>query len=172
MELSIQDQHLSTVEDWASCPQESDLDGSGWREWRDDHALYFFTSLLLVCTGLQVVYAHLVMSHSLWPHGLEPTRLFCPWDFPGKNTGVGFAISYSGGSLGPRDQTLVSWVSCIGRRILHHCAIWEATGSIGQGWNVEALKSDCLGSNPFFDTNKPATKASYLTSWIFLFLHL
>ena len=24
-----------------------------------------------------------------WPHGLQPTRLFCPWDFPGKSTGVG-----------------------------------------------------------------------------------
>ena len=24
-----------------------------------------------------------------WPHGLQPTRLLCPWDFPGKNTGVG-----------------------------------------------------------------------------------
>ena len=22
-------------------------------------------------------------------HGLQPTRLHCPWDFPGKNTGVG-----------------------------------------------------------------------------------
>ena len=22
------------------------------------------------------------------PHGLQPTRLFCPWDSPGKNTGV------------------------------------------------------------------------------------
>ena len=21
-------------------------------------------------------------------HGLEPARLLCPWDFPGKNTGV------------------------------------------------------------------------------------
>ena len=30
-----------------------------------------------------------VMSNSLRPHGLEPTRLLCPWDFPGKNTGVG-----------------------------------------------------------------------------------
>ena len=29
------------------------------------------------------------MLNSLWPHGLQPTRLFCPWDFPGKNTGVG-----------------------------------------------------------------------------------
>ena len=25
----------------------------------------------------------------LWPHGRKPTRLLCPWDFPGKNTGVG-----------------------------------------------------------------------------------
>ena len=24
-----------------------------------------------------------------WPHGLQPSRLLCPWDFPGKNTGVG-----------------------------------------------------------------------------------
>ena len=25
----------------------------------------------------------------LQPHGLQPTRLFCPWGFPGKNTEVG-----------------------------------------------------------------------------------
>ena len=30
-----------------------------------------------------------VMSDSVWPHGLQPTRLPCPWDSPGKNTGVG-----------------------------------------------------------------------------------
>ena len=30
-----------------------------------------------------------VMSDSLQPHGLYPTRLLCPWDFPGKNTEVG-----------------------------------------------------------------------------------
>ena len=30
-----------------------------------------------------------VVSHSLQPHGLQPTRLLCPWDFPGKSTGVG-----------------------------------------------------------------------------------
>ena len=31
-----------------------------------------------------------VMSDSLWPHGLKPTRLLCPWDSPGKNSRVGF----------------------------------------------------------------------------------
>ena len=29
-----------------------------------------------------------VMSDSLWPHGLQPARLLCLWDSPGKNTGV------------------------------------------------------------------------------------
>ena len=29
------------------------------------------------------------MPDSLWPHGLQPTRLPCPGDFPGKDTGVG-----------------------------------------------------------------------------------
>ena len=29
------------------------------------------------------------VSHSLWPHGLEPATSPCPWDFPGKKTGVG-----------------------------------------------------------------------------------
>ena len=30
-----------------------------------------------------------VMPDSLRPHGLQPARLLCPWDSPGKNTGVG-----------------------------------------------------------------------------------
>jgi len=30
----------------------------------------------------------LLMSNSLGPYGLYPARLLCPWDFPGKNTGV------------------------------------------------------------------------------------
>ena len=31
-----------------------------------------------------------VMSDSLRPHGLQPTRLLRPWDFPGKSTRVGW----------------------------------------------------------------------------------
>ena len=29
------------------------------------------------------------MSDYVWPHRRQPTRLPCPWDSPGKNTGVG-----------------------------------------------------------------------------------
>ena len=49
--------------------------------------------------------ACLVVSNSLWPHGLQHTRLLCPWNFPGKNTRV-VSISYFRGSFQPRDQTL------------------------------------------------------------------
>ena len=37
-----------------------------------------------------------VVSDSLQPRGLKPTRLLCPWDFPGKNTGVGCRVLLQG----------------------------------------------------------------------------
>ena len=43
---------------------------------------YFMTTTDIVC-------ACSVVSDSLRPHELEPARLLCPWDFPGKDTGVG-----------------------------------------------------------------------------------
>ena len=33
--------------------------------------------------------SHSVISDSWWLHGLQHTRLLCPWGSPGKNTGVG-----------------------------------------------------------------------------------
>ena len=34
-------------------------------------------------------WSHWVVSNSQQPHGLQPTRLLHPWNFPGKSTGVG-----------------------------------------------------------------------------------
>ena len=39
--------------------------------------------------GSQVKWSCSVVSDSLLPDGLEPTKLLSPWGFPGKNTGVG-----------------------------------------------------------------------------------
>ena len=39
-------------------------------------------------------WSHSVVSDSWRPHGLQPSRLLHPWDFPGKSTGVG-AIAFS-----------------------------------------------------------------------------
>ena len=58
---------------------------------------------------------------TLWSFGLWPTRLLCPWDFPGKNTGM-VAVSSSRGSFPPSDRTSISYLS---RQILFHRAPWE-----------------------------------------------
>ena len=49
------------------------------------------------------------VSDSSQPHGLQPIRFLCPWNFPGKNTEV--AIPFSRGSSWPRDWTQVSWIA-------------------------------------------------------------
>ena len=48
-----------------------------------------------------------VVSDSVRPHGLQPTRLLCPWDSPGKNTGVGchFLLQSSKASLSKLGKT-------------------------------------------------------------------
>ena len=50
--------------------------------------LHFLISNRWLCTA-GVVCACSVMSSSLWPQGLSRSRLLCPWNCPGKNTGLG-----------------------------------------------------------------------------------
>ena len=60
-----------------------------------------------------------VRSNSLQPHGLY---FLSPWDFPGKNTGVGSGFLLQGSSW-PRNRTCISCASSIshtGRQILYH----------------------------------------------------
>ena len=45
-----------------------------------------------------------VMSDPQQPHGLQPTRLLCPWDFPGKSTGVGCHCLLPFSCLGTRNS--------------------------------------------------------------------
>ena len=49
--------------------------------------LVLFFSLCLNCESESVSF--LVVSNSYQPQGLQPTRVLCPWNSPGKNTGVG-----------------------------------------------------------------------------------
>ena len=52
-----------------------------------------------------------IVSDSLWPHSLCLARLLCPWDSPGKNSGVGCHFLLWGIFL--RDPNNISCVSCI-----------------------------------------------------------
>ena len=36
------------------------------------------------------------MSDSVWPYGLQPSTLLCPWDSSGKNTGVDYHVFLQG----------------------------------------------------------------------------
>ena len=62
------------------------IPAEGWVSFRDHN----------VC-----MYACSVVSNSLIPHALEPTRLLCPWDSPGKNTPVGWHLFPQGNRPDP-----------------------------------------------------------------------
>ena len=44
-----------------------------------------------------------------WPHGLQPTSLLHPWDFPGKSTGVGCHLPEAKSIRLWRCLTLTQW---------------------------------------------------------------
>ena len=55
---------------------------------------------------------HTVKSHTLRPYRLQPARFLCPWDCPGKKTGVGSHFLLQG--ISPTQ----GWNSCL-LHILH-----------------------------------------------------
>ena len=62
-----------------------------------------------------------IVPDSLWPYGLWSSRLLCPWDSPGKNTGIGCHALLQKSSW-PRDHqspALAGWFFTIS-------ASWEA----------------------------------------------
>ena len=61
------------------------------------------------------------MPDSLRPHGLKPTRLLCPWDFPGKDTGVCCHFLLQG--IFSTQGSNPSLLHC--RWILHHLSHWR-----------------------------------------------
>ena len=64
-----------------------------------------------------------VMSDSLQPHRLEPTKLFCLWDSPGKNTGLGCHSLLQG--IFPTQRLNPHLLHC--RQILYQLLIYSQT---------------------------------------------
>ena len=48
-----------------------------------------FAIWMLLCISTSYCFITQSRLNSLWPYGLKPARFLCPWDFPGKNIGVG-----------------------------------------------------------------------------------
>ena len=63
--------------------------------------------------------------NSFQPHGLYPTRLFHPWDFPGKSTGVGCYFLLQG--IFPTQGSNLGLLHC--RQTLYHLShqlVWHS----------------------------------------------
>ena len=73
-----------------------------------------------------------VLCRSVVPNSLRLARLLCPWDSPGKKTGVGYHFLLQG--IFPTRNWI--WVSCPGRRILNHWATREALVCLPTGLPV------------------------------------
>ena len=84
----------------------------------------------ILLTGLLLLFSCWVVSDSLQPHGLYPTRLLCPWDSPGKNTGVGchFLIQEIFPTQGSNLHLL------LGRQFIYHWATRKAPLLISWWW--------------------------------------
>ena len=82
--------------------------------------------ILSICSLLYVVCACSVthLSNSLWPRGLQPTRLLCSWDSPGKNTGVGCHFLLQG--IFPTQGSNPSLLHCQADFFFNHWTTWEA----------------------------------------------
>ena len=72
--------------------------------------------LVATLTSQVTSVSHSVVPDSLQPHGLQPTRLLCPWDFPGKSTGVGCHCLLQG--IFPTQGSNPGLLHC--RQILYH----------------------------------------------------
>ena len=82
------------------------------------------TPSLFICKYsicMRVCDACSVVSDSLRPHGLQLIRFLCPWDFPGKNTGVGYHFLLQG----------IFLIQGLNSRFLH-LLYWQA-GSLPTG---------------------------------------
>ena len=125
-----------------------------WCHWWPccSHDLSISTTVHCVCVCVRVhvcpcvcvwVCAYL-LSH-VWffcdPRGLQPTRFFCPWDCPGKNTGVGCHFLLQGAFL------TQEWNPCL-LHLLH--------------WQVDSLPLRHLETPPKSSKEKGASSGLFL----------
>ena len=92
-----------------------------------------------VCRHVHCALSHLVMLYSLWPHGLQPTRLLYPWNFPGKNTRVGCHFLLQG--IVPLAKARMHQLDGLQIHIILY-GLWLA------GWPLVWISVDCLKRFP------------------------
>ena len=96
-----------------------------------NQSILFMHVCVYVCVSVCV--SRSVVSDSLRPHGLQPTRLLSPWDSPGKNTGVDCHSTY------------IVWVSPVTQMVKNLPAM-KKTQVQSLGWE-DPLEKGMVNSN-------------------------
>ena len=77
----------SLPRDWTRV---SHIAGKFFTAWATREILTYNYNLLILFRRLSSVqFSRSVLPDSLWPQGLKPARLICPWNSPGKNSRLG-----------------------------------------------------------------------------------
>jgi len=99
--------------------------------------------------GLMLLLSHFSRADSMQPHWQQPTRLPCPWDSPGKNTGVGCHFLLQ--------CVKVKLLSRVPRLVTPWTAAYEAPPSMG--FSRRVLEWGAIA---------PGLKGNGNQSWIFI----
>ena len=91
------------------------------------------------------------MLDSLWPHELLPTTFLCPWNFPGKNTGVGCHFLLQG-IFPTQELNPISCISC--RQILYYCTTNNANWAYPQACSMKHYSARLSKNNKIVLTQK------------------
>ena len=86
--------------------------------------VYFFSFVCYcVCVCMSALNHFSCVQTLCDPYGLQPARFLCPWDSPGKNTGVGCPALLQVIFLTHGSNLHLFHLTCIGRQVLcyqHH----------------------------------------------------
>ena len=76
--------------------------------------------------------SHSVIADSFQPHGLQPKGLLCPWESPGKSTGVGCHFLLQAPAPQPQDLHLNGGVHLNGGAPVAHIVISQEPSLISE----------------------------------------
>ena len=105
----------------------------------------FTTSATCCCCCCCCCWVASVVSDSVRPHGLQPTRLLRPWDFPGKSTGLGCHCHLGSIQLAVNVGFLTKWLGPLSnmwkkKNNKVESVLYKRAGKTSNEANIEILK--------------------------------
>ena len=103
-------------------------------------------------TGVSMKWSRSVVSDFLRPHRLQPSRLLCPWDFPGNSTEVDCHFLLKG--IFPTQGSKPGLLHC--RPTLYHLSFWVASNSFSLPSLSSFGKCNFLHSKHVYSSTTPS----------------